>query len=83
MTLILIRRHVSILVEMEKNGHNRARATLFPSLQLFFSLVKLEVSYMPVQENQSVKVIQLVRRLTNLKFREVFVFALQIQHVCH
>ena len=36
MPLILIRRHASILVEMEKNAHAQSNR-LFPLLQLFFS----------------------------------------------
>ena len=43
MPLILIQRHASILVEMEKKP--MPRATLLPSLQLFFCLVKQEASY--------------------------------------
>ena len=47
------------------------RATLFPSLQLFFRLVKQEASYKLTCSRKSVS--QSVRRMTNLQAWKVFV----------
>ena len=65
----------SVLVETEKNAHSQSNAVSF-AVTIFLS--GLTGSELRLFKNLTQSVSQSVRRLTNLRFREFFVFTLSL-----
>ena len=73
MPLILIQRHASILVEMEKNAHAQSNTVSFAAT-IFLSGQAGGELYLFKKVSQSVSAVsQSVRRMTNLQVWKVFV----------